>query len=139
MTNIKRTSPVTAAQVKKARGKLTQVEAAEASGISRRALQTYESGEVAMSEADFEYFKQQTKIKPEKKMESAYINSKLKQAAQTLQGYAQQLQTLSEDDSVQPEDKVSEAVSAIINLMTNAQLQAMTNALCREIGKARKS
>lgn len=57
MPNIKRLSPVTASQVKKARGSLTQIEAAEASGISRRALQTYESGDVAMSEADFEYFK----------------------------------------------------------------------------------
>ena len=59
MADKKRTSPVTAAQVKKARGSLTQIEAAEASGISRRALQTYESGDVAMSEADFEYFKKQ--------------------------------------------------------------------------------
>lgn len=57
MADKKRTSPVTADQVKQARGSLTQVEAAEASGISRRALQTYESGEVAMSEATFEYFK----------------------------------------------------------------------------------
>jgi transcriptional regulator with XRE-family HTH domain len=59
MANIKRTSPVTAAKVKQARGSLTQIEAAEASGISRRALQTYESGDVAMSEADFEHFKKQ--------------------------------------------------------------------------------
>jgi transcriptional regulator with XRE-family HTH domain len=59
MADKKRISPVTAAQVKKARGSLTQIEAAEASGISRRALQTYESGEVAMSEATFEYFKKQ--------------------------------------------------------------------------------
>jgi len=57
MADKKRTSTVTADQVKKARGSLTQIEAAEASGISRRALQTYESGDVAMSEADFEYFK----------------------------------------------------------------------------------
>ena len=63
MADKKRASPVTAAQVKKARGSLTQIEAAEASGISRRALQTYESGEVAMSEADFEYFKKKVKEK----------------------------------------------------------------------------
>lgn len=72
-------------------------------------------------------------------MESSYIDSKLAQAAQTLRGYAQQLQDLADDEKSLPEDKVSEAVSAIINLVTNAQLQSMTNALCREIGKARKS
>jgi len=59
MPNIKRTSTVTAADIKAVRGELTQVEAAELVPCSRRAYQSYESGAVAMTEADFEYFKKQ--------------------------------------------------------------------------------
>lgn len=61
MTNIKRTSTVTAADIKSVRetAGLTQVEAAELIGIKRTAYQSYERGTVAMSEAVFEYFKKQ--------------------------------------------------------------------------------
>jgi len=59
MPNIKRTSTITAADIKSLRktAELTQVEAAELLPCSRRAYQSYESGKVAMSEAVFEYFK----------------------------------------------------------------------------------
>ena len=59
MANIKRTSTVTAADIKAVRGSLTQVEAAELIGIKRTAYQSYERGTVAMTEAVFEYFKKQ--------------------------------------------------------------------------------
>jgi len=61
MANIKRTSTVTAADIKAVRGSLTQVEAAELIGIKRTAYQSYERGTVAMTEAAFEWFKLQVK------------------------------------------------------------------------------
>ena len=57
MTNIKRTSTVTAADIKAVRGSLTQKQAWELLGISKTSYQSYERGTVAMSEAQFEYFK----------------------------------------------------------------------------------
>jgi hypothetical protein len=57
MADKKRTSTVTAADIKTVRGELTQIEAAKLVPCSRRAYQSYESGTVAMSEATFEYFK----------------------------------------------------------------------------------
>lgn len=56
MADKKRTSTVTAANIKAVRGSLTQKQAWELLGISKTSYQSYERGTVAMSEATFEYF-----------------------------------------------------------------------------------
>lgn len=56
MANKKRTSPITPAQIKEARGAMPQVVAANLAGYSPRQWQYFESGKVAMSSAAFNEF-----------------------------------------------------------------------------------
>lgn len=65
MPKPKRTSSVTPEQIIAARGDLTQEQAAQLIGISRRAWQNMECGNVAMSETTFVEFKRRTGIAPQ--------------------------------------------------------------------------
>jgi len=56
MANKKRTSPITPAQIKEARGGMSQSAAASVAGYSLRQWQNFEAGEVAMSSAAFNEF-----------------------------------------------------------------------------------
>lgn len=54
MANVKRTSAITPAQIIAARGRRTQVQAAELLGLSLRQYRNYEKGVTAMRDPDYQ-------------------------------------------------------------------------------------